>query len=225
VKSIGIIPARGNSKELPRKNMAVLCGKRLLHWTVEQAIKSSLDKVIVSSEDHNILRFAGSVGADVIERDEKLSSDHTHSIEVVIDVLNRLTESYDIVSMLLPTSPFRRSSHIDASINMVKYGYDSVIGICKRDKPLECIREITESGHLLQVFGMFPNVQRNECRASYETNGAIFTALTDVILTYRTFHVASAVGYVMDKVHSIDINSKEDLAIAEAYCSAGLIGD
>ncbi len=113
-KILAVIPARGGSKGVPRKNIRDLAGKPLIAWTIEAAKKSKyIDRLILSSEDPEIIAVAKSYGCEVpFVRKIELAQDDTPGIEVVLDAVQRCL-GYTHVLLLQPTSPFRTHKHID----------------------------------------------------------------------------------------------------------------
>ena len=103
---LAIIPARGGSKRLPRKNVLPLAGKPLIVWTIEAGLKSKcIDKVIVTSDDDEIQKISLEAGSKIIKRPHKLAKDNSNLNDVIKHVINILEEQYDIVMVLRPTSP------------------------------------------------------------------------------------------------------------------------
>ena len=119
---LGIIPARGGSKGIPRKNIKPLHGKPLIYYTIKEALKSKfLNRVVVSTEDNDIAEIAKKFGAKVIKRPKELARDETPIRDVVIHVLNKFKEKKyipDAVVLLQPSSPLRKAHHIDEAISL-----------------------------------------------------------------------------------------------------------
>lgn len=134
-KILAIIPARGGSKGVPRKNIKELGGKPLLAYTVEAAQKSKLiDRLILSSEDKEIIEVANSLGVEVpFKRPEKLAKDQSGSMGVVqhaVEVLEQQGEVYDAVILLQVTSPFREEGLIDQAIEkFIKSEADALVSV------------------------------------------------------------------------------------------------
>lgn len=118
-RTLGVIPARGGSKRVPRKNIRPLCGKPLIQWTIEAANQAnSLTTFVVSTEDYEIGRVASDLGAYVIRRPEELADDLASSDSVALHALEWMgSDSYDIVCLLHPTSPLRTGQHIDQALS------------------------------------------------------------------------------------------------------------
>ena len=117
-KLLAVIPARGGSERIPKKNILNLSGKPLISWTIEAALASKyIDDVVVSTDDNEIFTIAKKYGAKVpFIRPDKFSSNHASSISVVlhvIDFLQKVNESYDYIILLQPTSPLRTVKNID----------------------------------------------------------------------------------------------------------------
>jgi len=118
MKKIAIIPARGNSKRLPGKNIKLLCGKPMIAYAIEEAKKSKyIDDVFVTSDDVEILSISERCGANTIKRPCELAYDHTPTIEVVRHAVNHLGFEMAVV-LLQPTSPLRTVEDIDKCIEL-----------------------------------------------------------------------------------------------------------
>ena len=118
-KFLAIIPARGGSKRLPRKNILNLCGKPLIAWTIEAGKKSKyIDKVVVSSDDDEILDIANEHKVTVLKRPDHLAKDTSKTFDVIKHVIDN-AESYDYIVLLQPTSPLRNKNHVDAAIDFL----------------------------------------------------------------------------------------------------------
>lgn len=119
-KILAIIPARGGSKGLPRKNIRELAGKPLIAWTIEAGRKSKyIDRLIVSSEDFEIIEVAKKYGAEIpFVRPKHLAEDESLGLDPVFHALRELP-GYDIVVLLQPTSPLRLTEDIDACIEQL----------------------------------------------------------------------------------------------------------
>lgn len=123
---LGLIPARGGSKGVPRKNIKTICGKPLIAWTIEKAKQSHLlDKIVVSTDDAEIAQVAESYGAEILRRPSELANDTASTQDVMVHAL----QSYpaDILVLLQPTSPCRSDGLIDSCIEEFIAGeYDSL---------------------------------------------------------------------------------------------------
>ena len=121
---IGVIPARGGSKGVHRKNIKELAGKPLIQYTIDEAKKSdNINRVIVSTEDDEIAQISRDLGAEVIMRPEELASDTAPTLPViqhVVETLEKEGEKIDAVMLLQPTTPFRTVEDIDGAVELFK---------------------------------------------------------------------------------------------------------
>ena len=116
---LAIIPARGGSKRLPRKNVLDLCGKPLIAYSIEAGLKSKyISKVIVTSDDEEILSISKKYGSGIIVRPEELSSDAATTFDAVKHTIDNV-EKFDYVVLVQPTSPLRSEKHLDEAIELL----------------------------------------------------------------------------------------------------------
>lgn len=218
---LAVVPARGGSTGIRDKNLVQLGDRPLIAWTLAAAHESKrIDRVVVTTDSERIAATARELGAEVpFLRKPNLARHDVHAVHTVLDALNRLNESEgyqpDLVTMLLPTAPFRRGRHIDGSLELLESrGGPAVIGVFRWDRYLTNLRFL-RGGTLVPVEDAPDfNVQRQDQEDLYVVNGAIFGAKKDVLLNLETFHVPGALGYVMDREESVDINDSRDLAEA-----------
>jgi len=224
VKVLGLIPARGGSKSIPRKNLVDLGGLPLIQWTIQAALGSSLTRVVVSTDSEEIATVSQSLGAEVpFIRPIELSSDSTLSIDVALHALDVLGEEFDAVMLLQPTSPFRTPSDIDAAINIID-GASSVISVVPVDGTHPARMKFIENGLLIDppFAETTENMPRQELRPMFIRNGAIYLTRTPEIRN-RTFKGSLSRALVMSKERSINIDSFFELAIARATLTNGLL--
>lgn len=125
-KIVAVIPARGGSKGIPKKNIKILCGKPLITWSIEAAKESRyIDEIVVSTENIEIAKVADCEGVEILWRPEKLATDTATTISVLQHVLEKIEA--DIVVLLQPTSPIRINNLIDKAIKrFLDSGADSL---------------------------------------------------------------------------------------------------
>jgi CMP-N-acetylneuraminic acid synthetase len=222
MKTVAIIPAKGRSTGLPGKNLRDLCGTPMFAWSILAAKQSMcIDKIVVSTEDKEIADVSKRYGADVHWRPKELAEDHVHTVYVVLDYLENCKKEgivYDNVIMLLASSPLRTTEDINGAFSVFKEGdCDSIISVCKYDKPLSSIRKVEEN----MLFPMAPiknyETQRQDV-VDYlvEVNGSIYISTVKHLLNYKSFHQGKIKSFEMRKTHSVDINTIDDFMIAEA---------
>ena len=132
-KILAVIPARGNSKRLPKKNLLPLKNKPLIQWSIEAGICSKyIDKIIVSSDNDEIIKKSKEAGADIIKRPDILAIDNASSFSVIEHVIDNIDELFDFTILLQPTSPLRTYKHIDESLELlISKNADAIISVCE----------------------------------------------------------------------------------------------
>jgi len=214
-----IIPARGNSKGIVRKNLYRVAGRPLLSYTVDAALASAtFDEVIVSSECDDVLAYATSLGAVAWKRPARLSADDVHSVEVVLDVVRSRELAPDVVvSMLLPTSPLRGAALVRMAIRTFEAARaDSLVSVYRDTKHAMQTRRIGADGCLEALFPGNPNVQRQDIDELYVVNGSIYVSTAEALLAHGSFHLGRVIPFIMDRNVSIDINTYEDVGEVES---------
>lgn len=219
-KILAIIPARGGSKGIPRKNIRLLAGKPLIVWTIEEAKKSRyIDRLMLSSEDEEIISIAKEWNCDVpFKRPQELAQDNTPGIEPVIHAINNLPEKYDYVCLLQPTSPLRTSKHIDACIEKCIYNNaESCVSVCEVDKHPYWMYKLNGNQILMPFFEEILVARRQDLPKIFAINGAVYIATINQILSKNIFVTKETLGYVMDRKSSVDIDDEVDFSLAD-YC-------
>lgn len=219
-----LIPARGGSKGVKKKNIKEINDKPLIGWTIEEAKKSKyISDIYVSTENVEISEISKQFDTEVMPRDETLALDTTSSMEVVIDFIKQLKEKNIVCNNLLLlqcTSPLRKASHIDEAIEIYLNNldkYDSLISIVEQEEHPFLSRKINSTGMLENFMKFDKNIyyRRQDYPKVYHINGAIYIAKVDVLMKEKTFETKRTYGYVMDKVSSIDIDDEVDFKVAE----------
>jgi CMP-N-acetylneuraminic acid synthetase len=230
---LGIIPARGGSKGIPRKNLAPLGGRPLLAHTCEAASASSrLTRFLVSTEDEEIFEVARRLGAETpYLRPSYLAGDETPMVDVLLDVVATLErrERYrpDVVVLLQPTSPFRRAEHVDAAVDLLESsGADSVVSVTvvpHQFTPSSLLR--LEGNRLVPATGGEVRLRRQDKPRLFARNGpAVVAVRTSVLVDHGTLYGADTRGLVMPREDSLDIDDQFDLDLAELLLAARLTG-
>jgi CMP-N-acetylneuraminic acid synthetase len=222
---LAIIPARGQSKRLIRKNERDLCGKPLLEWSVDAAKKSKyIDMTVVSTDDDDIFEITKNFGVDVLRRPVELASDTASSFDVVKHALAKY-QDYDYVILLQPTSPLRDEIHIDEAIDFLEQkNADAVISICEMDhSPLWSLKLDKSLSISKTINNDIFNKRSQDLEKFYRLNGAIYLSKTDKLLKENSFFLKKNIfAYVMEKEASIDIDEKIDFELASLYMNEKL---
>lgn len=217
-KILAVIPARGGSKGIPRKNISDLAGKPLIAWTIDSALKSTyLDRVIVSTESPEIGDIAVKYGADVpFLRPEELATDSTPGIDPVLHVIEAIGEGFDCVILLQPTSPLRNENHINDCIEIfVKNNYSTIVSVTNVVKHPNWMFSISQKGSLFPYLAETLKTSRQENSELYVPNGAIYLSDIPMLKQERSFFHRESYPFYMDSISSIDIDTPADLFEAE----------
>ncbi|MFZ4123967.1 MAG: cytidylyltransferase domain-containing protein, partial [Candidatus Planktophila sp.] len=216
MKVLALIPARGGSKGLPRKNVLEVGGHPLIAWTISAAKKSKyVSDVIVSTDDEEIKSVSLRYGAKVpFLRPVDLSSDTAKSIDVALHALQFFqNEAYDLLVFLQPTSPLRTAQDIDEAIEqMVTKGAASCVSICEVQQSPYLMYTIGADGGLNSILPATGWTRRQDFPAVYALNGAIYVSLCQRLLSARSFFDDATVGHIMPFMRSVDIDTADDLA-------------
>lgn len=215
-----IIPARGGSKSLPRKNVLQLGGKPLLAYTIEASLGCPLiQRTIVSTEDAEIKSIALSYGAEVIDRPYFLATDEAQTHDAVDHVLGVLREQGtvpDHIVLLQPTSPLRNSAHLHESV--LAYSDSdakSLVSVTECEHhPYKSVTK--DNGHLRPLFdAKSMEMRRQDLPEAYRISGAIYILPTETFLKEKNFIVDPAMAFPMSAEVSIDVDTALDLALVE----------
>ena len=220
MKVLGLIPARGGSKGIFRKNIKNLCGKPLIAWTIEAALKSSkIDRLVVTTEDNEIAEIAKSYGADVpFMRPTELAEDSTPGISPVLHAIEQLP-NFDSVLLLQPTSPLRTSDDIDGIVDFAfSKNADSVASVFHSPVHPYWVYKSNNSK-------LTPFIDNNfvACRQklpdAFSLNGSMYLGTPNWLLENKAFISPDTYGYLMPKSRSYDIDDHDDWTVVESILS------
>lgn len=214
---LAIIPARGGSKRLPRKNVLDLAGKPLIVWSIEAGLQSRyIGEVVVTSDDDEIMEIARQWGAKTLKRPDELASDTATTYDAVVHAINNYP-SYDYIVLLQPTSPLRDANQIDDAIGLlIEKDADAVISVCETEHSPLWSNTLPEDNSMA---GFLPEKIKNkrgqDLEHYYRLNGAIYICQTDRLLKEKTFFIKDNIfAFKMDRKHSIDIDEEIDFKLA-----------
>ena len=212
-KVLAIIPARGGSRGVPRKNIRPLAGKPLLAWTIEEAKKSKyIDRLILSSEDQEIIEVARSLGCEIpFIRPQVLAQDDTPGIEPVLHALTILP-GYHLVVMLQPTSPLRLVSDIDGCIEQcVQQNAPACVSVTEAEQNPYWMYRMTPDNRLQPLLEIKNNIIRRQNLPSvWMLNGAVYAAKSDWLKEKKTFLTDETIGCRMPAERSVDVDTELD---------------
>lgn len=221
MSTLGVITARSGSKGIKDKNIRELCGKPLMAYTIESALKCRyIDKVMVSTESNTYAAIAKSYGAEVpFLRSDKNSTDQAKSIDVLLEVLEeyeKLGYVFENIVSLQPTSPLRTFQDLDEAFKLFyEKRADSVVSVC------ECEHNPLLSGILpddLNMSGFIKsenNLRRQDLKKFYRLNGAIYISNVSKLKQIRSFYGEKSYAYIMGQNESVDIDTEQDFVYAE----------
>lgn len=216
---LAIIPARGGSKGVPRKNVRQLAGKPLIAWTIREARNSRyIDRLILSSEDDEIIDVAKQLNCEVpFKRPDELARDDTPGIEPVLHVLETLTDKYEYVVLLQPTSPLRISEDIDNCIETcVENNASACVSVCEAAQHPFWMYQISDTGFMVPLLHMDTIVnRRQDLPAVYILNGAVYVSRVSLLRETKSFISPSTVPYIMPRKRSLDIDEENDFRLCE----------
>jgi CMP-N,N'-diacetyllegionaminic acid synthase len=213
---LAIIPARGGSKRLPRKNILDLNGKPLIAWSIEAGLKSKyIDKIIVSSDDKEILDISQDYGADTINRPSDLASDTATTFDAIKHTIESV-KKYDYVILLQATSPLRNEKHIDEAIELLESkNADAVVSLCEVDHSPLCSNTLNSNLDMDGFFKKLLNKRSQDLEKYFRINGAIYICKTNKLLEGGGFFPEENLyAYKMKKKYSIDIDDEFDFKLA-----------
>ncbi|WP_432775379.1 acylneuraminate cytidylyltransferase family protein [Brevibacillus gelatini] len=217
---VAIIPARGGSKGVPRKNIRLLAGNPLITYTINAALKSPLiSRCIVSTEDEEIKKVSLAAGAEVIDRPYEFATDLASSEDVVRHVLEQLMIEGNLPNyfmLLQPTSPMRTEKHVTECINMsLNRNSSCTISVTEMEHhPFKCF--YAKEGTLIPFLNKESlSKPRQQLARILRQNGAMYFLDCNQFLDKKSFFVEPVLPYFMDQSDSIDIDSEQDFLFCE----------
>ncbi len=223
-RNIAVIPARCGSKRVENKNIREMCGKPLIAYTIEAAIKSQLfDRIIVSTDCENIAAISREFGAEVpFLRSKTLADDYCPVSLATLDaveILQKEDGEYDNVAQLMANCPLRDemdiissfnqfvSSDSDSQISIMQYGWQNPWWAMKLDSKFK----------LASIFEEALKERSQDLPELFAPTGAIWWSKTASLFKNKTFHINEKTGWEISMINGIDIDTKEDWNIAEIF--------
>jgi CMP-N,N'-diacetyllegionaminic acid synthase len=219
VTVVGLIPARGGSQGIPRKNLAPLGGKPLLAWTIEAALGSErVSRTVVSTDDPEVADIARALGAEVLDRPPDLAGDGTPMSEVVAHAQRELAPETALV-LLQPTSPLRTSRHVDEAVErLLASGADGVVSVVEVPHRYGSFSLMRLDGDRLVRLDETAYAGRADKPVLYARNGPAILALAAGRIG-DDLYAGDLRPYVMDAEDSVDVDEPFDLELAEFLLS------
>lgn len=219
---IGLIPARGGSKGVPRKNMRMVAGRPLVEFTVQAALDSRyIDYVYLSSDDDEILLCGSAMGARSIRRPAEFASDTASADGVVIHFLEeipgQLAAQDPYIVYMQPTSPLRTARHVDLALEQMEaQAAHTLVSVVEMAKSPFKSFSLDAEGRLQSLFDEeMSNARRQDLPKAYIPNGAIYIFRVSDFLDRAGFPSNGSVPFIMNEAVSIDIDTEEDIRYLE----------
>ena len=223
-KILAVVPARGGSKGIPRKNLASVAGKPLIAWTIESAKAArGVDRLVVSTDDAEIAAVARALGAEIVLRPAELAADDAPTLPALRHAFETLGSDADAVLTLQPTSPLRRAAHIEAALAAFNAdpAADSLVSTI--DVPHifhpRSVMKRDAYGYLVPYLDSVQPYRRQDKEPVFARNGAAIYITRAARLADYVFG-GRLIGFPMDAESSLDVDTPEDLARADAVLRA-----
>ncbi|MBG97196.1 MAG: hypothetical protein CL866_10105 [Cycloclasticus sp.] len=223
VKALAIVPARGGSKRLKRKNLRQLGGRALVDYTLQSAQNSGcFSTIILSSDDDEILTLSALYkDVEPVKRPKQMSGDHVTALELVCELTSmpKYRDNYDAVALLLPTCPFRTQEHIQEGFKLLSPAIDGVVSLTTYEFPPQLSVTIEEKGLIQSVFEPSPlitgDTRSQDQKNIYRPNGGFYIQWMKSFIGHQNFWKGKVKGYQMERLDSVDIDTELDLQYAQ----------
>lgn len=218
---LAVIPARGGSKRIPRKNVKEFCGKPIIAWSIEAALQSDcFDEVVVSTDDAEIAEIAHNYGATVpFIRPADLSDDHTGTIAVVrhaVEWFNAQGQAPDSVCCLYATAPFLTATYIRRGLDILNsMDVDYVFSAARYASPIQRAIRITASGRVEMFYPEQFNVRSQDLEEAYHDAGQFYWGRAGAWLEGKVTFSTDAVPIILPRHRTQDIDTIDDWEYAE----------
>ncbi len=218
--NIAIIPARGGSKRIPKKNIKNFLGKPIIAYSIEAAIESKLfDEVMVSTDDEEIGDIALSYGANVpFLRSNETSNDHSSTFQVLEEVLNeykKIGRSFDNVCCIYPCAPFITNERLKLAYDiMISNEFDSVVPLVEIGFPIQRAFQL-ESQRISFFYPEFALTRSQDLKKSYHDAGQFYWIKANSLVDQKSIITNNTGSIVLSELHAQDIDNESDWILAE----------
>lgn len=215
--NVAIIPARGGSKRIPKKNIREFNSKPIIAWSIQAALESGcFDRVIVSTDSKEIASTAKLFGAEVpFLRDKNLSDDHTPTLPVISDAISRLEDGIEFACCIYPTAPFVKPDDISKGLKIImEQKVDFVFTATKYNYPIQRALRLNQDGTVSMMQPDQENVRSQDLEDTFHDAGQFYWGRSDAWLEGRPILNNSCILEVLES-HSQDIDTEEDWRNAE----------
>lgn len=218
---LAVIPARGGSKRIPRKNIKEFCGKPMIAWSIETAIKSGcFDKIIVSTDDEEIADVARKYGAEIpFIRPPELSDDYAGTIPVIAHAIREQTKNNKkptAVCCIYATAPFIQAEDLRQGYKLLtKNKCDYVFSVTRYDFPIQRAVKIMSNGKVQMFQPEYFNTRSQDLEAAYHDAGQFYWGSPDAWLNEKPVFSANSLPIILPNFRVQDIDTLEDWERAE----------
>jgi len=215
-----LIPARGGSKRLPRKNALLLGGVPLIVHTIRAALDSNVfTKVVLSTDDEEIARIGQGEGIEIDHRPAVMAADHVSTVEVLYEYLERTRAwgEFDVVAKMLPTCPFRTANDVEnaSKLFLDHNTAESLVSVTAYDFPVNLgLRRTSETLVEMIKPEAYVRLQSQDQEQIFHPNGAVYLSKSDSFRSRKTFFHERMAAYEMPAIRSIDIDYPYQLQMA-----------
>jgi N-acylneuraminate cytidylyltransferase len=220
MSNLAIIPARGGSKRIPRKNIKDFLGKPIIAYSIEAALKSNLfEEVMVSTDDEEIAEIAIKYGAKVpFLRSEKNADDHATTVEVLIEVIEKYKaqgRTFENIACLYPSAPFTTSKKLkEAYTILISKKLDAVFPVMPFSFPIQRSLKMDE-GKLEYFYPEFENSRSQDLEKAYHDAGQFYFINTSSLLINKSILSKNTGAILITELEAQDIDNETDWKIAE----------
>lgn len=220
MSNLAIIPARGGSKRIPRKNIKPFLNKPIIAYSIEAALNSNMfDDIIVSTDDLEIANIAKSYGAKVpFYRSEENANDFAVLADVILEVLEKYSiegKKHENICCILPTAPFVDGKKIQQAYELFKeYNYDSVFPIIEYSFPIQRSLQIKDN-NVEMVWGEYINIRSQDLKPRYHDSGQFYWIKTKSFMEDKKLFTSNSGAIIVSELESQDIDTETDWKLAE----------
>lgn len=221
MKKIAIIPARGGSKRIPRKNIKPFLGKPIIAYSIEAALNSKLfDEVMVSTDDEEIAEVARQYGARVpFLRSNKNADDHATAVDVITEVIEcyqKIDQVFDVACCIFPTAPFVVAEKLKASFSLLlEKNYDTVFPVLKFSFPIQRAIKLDDANRMTMFQPEHLHTRSQDLTPAYHDSGQFYWFRPAIIIKKRKLWTDNTGCILINEMEGQDIDSLEDWNLAE----------
>jgi CMP-N-acetylneuraminic acid synthetase len=223
---LGLIPARGGSKGVPKKNIRLVDGKPLIHYAIECGQQSKLlTMLLVDTDSDEIASISSSTGIAVLKRPAELAQDESSVVDVALRVVEQVEQEkgqIDILVLLQPTSPIRTGNNIDDAIELLLAtpSADAVISVVAMEDTHPARMYQVKGNELLPLHAELETKRRQDLEPVYYRNGCIYAIRVDALKKVKSFMPTNKLAYIMPSKWLANIDDERDLIVTEALVKA-----